>query len=234
MASKSLDSSASILAPLPADRHLTTELSSKRLPIITIRCASYRKQLFYCYISMFTALLRSNGRGADYRDTALLLLRGCVLRALPNNGHCLQSHRLATGLCATILSDSMELSWKSIPISSSKQPSWATAFLTRFWEIWSSFYFFVFRNNALFHRALSSALRPPPSPRRSGICIYVPQWEGVPVTPPGTGFPFRCLLRFSTQVHNYLITVILLTYFFKHTFANIFMKYISLWNVHRS
>jgi hypothetical protein len=33
----------------------------------------------------------------------VILLRACMLRALPNNGRCLQSHRLATGLYSTIL-----------------------------------------------------------------------------------------------------------------------------------
>jgi hypothetical protein len=36
------------------------------------------------------------------RNIALLLLRACILRALPNNGRCLHSRRLATGLYATI------------------------------------------------------------------------------------------------------------------------------------
>jgi hypothetical protein len=31
----------------------------------------------------------------------------------------------------------------------------------------------------------------------SGACIYVPQRQGSPVIPPGTGFPFRCLLRLA-------------------------------------
>jgi hypothetical protein len=30
--------------------------------------------------------------------TALLLLRACLLRPLPNNGHCLHSHYLATAV----------------------------------------------------------------------------------------------------------------------------------------
>jgi hypothetical protein len=41
-------------------------------------------------------------RHGPTENTALLLLRACMLRPLPSNGHCLQSHRLATGLYATI------------------------------------------------------------------------------------------------------------------------------------
>jgi hypothetical protein len=36
-------------------------------------------------------------------NTVPLLLRARMLRALPSNDHCLQSHRLATGLYATVL-----------------------------------------------------------------------------------------------------------------------------------
>jgi hypothetical protein len=33
-----------------------------------------------------------------------------------------------------------------------------------------------------------------PQPGGPGLCIYVPQWQGGPVIPPGTGFLFRRLL----------------------------------------
>jgi hypothetical protein len=36
------------------------------------------------------------------RNAAVLLLRACMFRTLPSNGSCLQSHRLAKGLYATI------------------------------------------------------------------------------------------------------------------------------------
>jgi hypothetical protein len=36
-------------------------------------------------------------------NTVLLLLSACMSWALPSNGHCIQSHRLATGLYATLL-----------------------------------------------------------------------------------------------------------------------------------
>jgi hypothetical protein len=35
-------------------------------------------------------------------NTILLLLRACMLRALPSNGRCLKSHRLAMSLYATV------------------------------------------------------------------------------------------------------------------------------------
>jgi hypothetical protein len=36
-----------------------------------------------------------------------------------------------------------------------------------------------------------------PQPERPGPSIYIPQEQGVPVIPPGTGFPFRRLVRFT-------------------------------------
>jgi hypothetical protein len=36
-----------------------------------------------------------------------------------------------------------------------------------------------------------------PQPGGSGPCICVPQWQGDPVLPPGTEFPFRHLLRLA-------------------------------------
>jgi hypothetical protein len=36
-----------------------------------------------------------------------------------------------------------------------------------------------------------------PQRRRLGPCIHVPHWQGSPVIPPGTGFPFRRLLRLA-------------------------------------
>jgi hypothetical protein len=60
-------------------------------------------QLLYCCRGVFAAPLRSNFRGADYIESiVLLLLLACMLRALPSNGRCLQSHYLAKGLYATI------------------------------------------------------------------------------------------------------------------------------------
>jgi hypothetical protein len=36
-----------------------------------------------------------------------------------------------------------------------------------------------------------------PQAEGPGLCIYVLQWQGGPVIPPGTGFPFRRLLRLA-------------------------------------
>jgi hypothetical protein len=33
-------------------------------------------------------------------------------------------------------------------------------------------------------------MRPTPQPGERGLRIYVPQWQGGPAVPPGTGFPF--------------------------------------------
>jgi hypothetical protein len=57
-----------------------------------------KAQPLCCYRGMFTAPLHSNGRGADHIEITVIVL----LRALPSNNHCLQSHRLATGLYAAI------------------------------------------------------------------------------------------------------------------------------------
>jgi hypothetical protein len=40
-------------------------------------------------------------------------------------------------------------------------------------------------------------IRDYPQPAGSGSRIYIPQEKGGPVTPPGTGFPFRRLLRLA-------------------------------------
>jgi hypothetical protein len=49
--------------------------------------------------NVFTEPLHING----LHNPVVLLLRAYMLRALPGNGHCSQSHCLVTGLCATIL-----------------------------------------------------------------------------------------------------------------------------------
>jgi hypothetical protein len=46
------------------------------------------------------------------------------------------------------------------------------------------------------HILLSQFLRLP-QPGGPGPCIYIPQEQGGPVIPPGTGFPFRRLLRLA-------------------------------------
>jgi hypothetical protein len=46
-------------------------------------------------------------------------------------------------------------------------------------------------------RARSSSLASNPQPGGAGPRIYVPQWQGDPAIPPGTGFPFRRLVRLA-------------------------------------
>jgi hypothetical protein len=65
--------------------------------------ATQKTHPLYCCRCVFTAPLHRNGRGADHIENTLLLLLACMLRALPSNGLCLQSHCLATGLYVTIL-----------------------------------------------------------------------------------------------------------------------------------
>jgi hypothetical protein len=49
----------------------------------------------------------------------------------------------------------------------------------------------------LFYREGSLPLRPTIQPGGPVSYVYVLQWQGGPVIPPDTGFPFRCLLRLS-------------------------------------
>jgi hypothetical protein len=49
--------------------------------------------------NMFTKPFLRNG----LHNPVVLLLRACMLQTLQGNGRCLQSHRLATGLYATII-----------------------------------------------------------------------------------------------------------------------------------
>jgi hypothetical protein len=71
--------------------------------LITFRHERHRKRRFNCYVgvrcrgNVFTEPLLRDG----LHNSVVLLLRASMLRALPNNGRCLQSHRLATGLYAT-------------------------------------------------------------------------------------------------------------------------------------
>jgi hypothetical protein len=57
-----------------------------------------KAQLLYCCGGVFTAPIHSNDREAEHKENTVLPL----LRALPSNSCCLQSHCLATGLYATI------------------------------------------------------------------------------------------------------------------------------------
>jgi hypothetical protein len=60
------------------------------------------KPLYFCR-GVFTAPLHNKGRGADQiENVVLILLRACMLRALPSKDRCLQSILLTTGLYVRI------------------------------------------------------------------------------------------------------------------------------------
>jgi hypothetical protein len=85
------------------DRRLSHNLLNSRLALhITSRYRRHRKnlsqQLFYCCI---THLSRGPRRQQRFPDRPLVRIRN-LLRPLPNNSRCLQSHYLATSLHATI------------------------------------------------------------------------------------------------------------------------------------
>jgi hypothetical protein len=62
-----------------------------------IRKHSFQQQLYYRRGPFTDSILRNR-----LHNTVFLLLRACILRAIPSNGRCLQSQRPATGLYATI------------------------------------------------------------------------------------------------------------------------------------
>jgi hypothetical protein len=106
-ASNNGDPSASALKSFPALYHLATQLLCKLVPSITLWHGPRRRHIFSIVACVFTALLRSNGRLWTTENIALLLLLVCILRLLPGNGRCLQSHSLATGLYATVYFNGM-------------------------------------------------------------------------------------------------------------------------------
>jgi hypothetical protein len=92
--------------PLVNSPHLNSQLncSASSLQDNSSARTTQKTQLLYCCRGMFTAPFYSNDRGADHIENGvLLLLRACMLRPLPSNVRCLQSHFLATGLYATLL-----------------------------------------------------------------------------------------------------------------------------------
>jgi hypothetical protein len=59
---------------------------------------------------------------------------------------------------------------------------------------WSGFHFFRFHNSNFFSQSKVISVASNPQPGGPSHCIYVPQWQGDPVMPPGTGFLFCRLL----------------------------------------
>jgi hypothetical protein len=89
-------------------------------------------------------------------------------------------------------SPSRRISLSSSSSSLAEQPFWAIVFLRRFCQTSSDFHFSGFRTNNFFTGKVVS-LASSPQHGGPGPCISVPQWQGRP----GTGFPFRRLLRFA-------------------------------------
>jgi hypothetical protein len=79
--------------------HTRIELSSKLVPLITLRHGQHRKQLFCC-TGVYVALLRSNGPCADYRKTPLLAVPLLCVDSLPWEPVC--DRYLITRLHATV------------------------------------------------------------------------------------------------------------------------------------
>jgi hypothetical protein len=85
-----------------------TELIAQTVLVIISQHGPHRKHrsslaAFLPVGNVFTKPLTRNGRSV-YRieNTVLLSLRACMLRAIPSNGSCLQSHCLEMGLYATL------------------------------------------------------------------------------------------------------------------------------------
>jgi hypothetical protein len=73
-------------------RYVASGRTHQKTPFV-YRCAHVRVSW-----NVFTEPLLRN----RLHNHVVLLLRACMLQVLPSNGRCLQSHRLATGLYATI------------------------------------------------------------------------------------------------------------------------------------
>jgi hypothetical protein len=65
----------------------------------------------------------------------------------------------------------------------------AIVFLRRLRQGAFGFHLFVFHNN-IFLQSQVVSLASNPQPGGPGLCIYVPQGQGGPIMPPGTGFLF--------------------------------------------
>jgi hypothetical protein len=70
------DSSAFALTSFPTVHRLASELSSKPVPLITLLHRRRRKYSSSVVACVFTAPLRRNGRGADYRKQSSIV--ACV------------------------------------------------------------------------------------------------------------------------------------------------------------
>jgi hypothetical protein len=94
-ASNSWNSSASRAQVFPSP---TPELSLNcPLPCLQNPSTDHTENISSIVACVFAAWLRTNIGISDYRKHSSFII-ACMLLALPNNGHCLQSHRLRTGL----------------------------------------------------------------------------------------------------------------------------------------
>jgi hypothetical protein len=69
--------------------------------LITSRHGPHKKHISPIVACLFIAFLRSNDPGAGYRKLSSSIV-ACMLRTLPSNDRCLQSHSLARGPYATL------------------------------------------------------------------------------------------------------------------------------------
>jgi hypothetical protein len=77
-------------------------------------------------------------------------------------------------------------------------PFWVMAFLRRFCQTCHDLHRLVFTSEdfstVIILQSKVVRLASNPQPGGPSFCIYVPQWQGGSVIPPGTGFPFYHLL----------------------------------------
>jgi hypothetical protein len=76
----------------------------------------------------------------------------------------------------------------------------ATAFLRRFCQMESGFHYLDF---AFFYQIKIFSLESNTQPGGSSPYIYAPHWSSGPIILPGTGFPFRRILRLAGLWWNY-------------------------------
>jgi hypothetical protein len=80
-------------------------------------------------------------------------------------------------------------------------PFWVITFISRFCQIcleldhpgFTSLHFATI----FFLQSKVVSLASNPQPEWPRLFIRIPQWQGSPIIPPGTGFPFRCLIRLT-------------------------------------
>jgi hypothetical protein len=109
--------------PLAVNTHNWTHCSN----CPTSQHGPHGKQRFYIvvFVGFRGSRCPETSAARATENIFLLLLRACTLLALPSSGRCLQSHRLATGLCATVY-------WKG---SAESLYRWRTIYVTEWCHI---------------------------------------------------------------------------------------------------